>query len=76
MKHLMLTAIVCSMLLSCDAAPQRSQRRDTTRIEESPAAKRLMKDSPARTGMPVIRADTAQQADMPIAVPPKNIQPK
>ena len=77
MKHMTLTTILsCCILMACEAGPQRSDRRDSTRIAQSPATKRLRPDSPATTTMPVIRTDTARQADMPIAVPPNNVQPK
>lgn len=72
MKSLVLTSIACCLLLSCEAGPQRSRDRKP----ESPAVKQIRPDSPAAARMPVLRTDTARQADMPVVVPPKNIQPK
>jgi len=77
MKRLLLVPVLsCSVLLACEAGPQRSGGRDSSRIAESPAAKRIRPDSPARTQMPVLRTDTARQADMPVVVPPNNVTPK
>ena len=68
--------VIAACATSCEAGPQRSNRADTLRAKAGPGDKVMKPDSPADARMPVMRTDTARQENMPVAQPPKNVQPK
>jgi hypothetical protein len=70
------TVIFCA-LVSLFASSACNSGQQNTEVRSAPnVGVDTLKPDTSSLDMPVVRPDTARQADMPVAKPPANIQPK